>query len=462
MSFPDKGFWIPKSGGNLIDGEPIFDSSSTIDNKRGHQWFSDAAEPELFPSKRQAPPTSASKPTSEIAMSSPFIWESISGFQSVPNQFMDRLFGPELTTNTALADSNVSHVVTMNSSAAKRGTGEEFGTSSVGLSMSYTVEDAECVSYGGIRKVKVQVKDSESELHVSAQQNVNMSLHQAYNAGAESTYVTMSQIYGKEGETDALMNHQAYSREDGNIEPTIASFGKGSESISLSRAYSKDSIKTISFGGYQNEPGIDSLDKPLSSYDLLYNNQALTPRSGTQAKKDPDMSNDNDVPITSQAMLSKPDPASKNKSESKPAKKEAPNSFPSNVRSLITTGMLDGVPIRYVSVSREELRGIIKGSGYLCGCKTCNYSKALNAYEFERHAGCKTKHPNNHIYFENGKTIYQIVQELRSTSESQLFDAIQTVTGSPINQKAFRIWKESFQAATKELQRIYGKEALNL
>lgn len=67
--------------------------------------------------------------------------------------------------------------------------------------------------------------------------------------------------------------------------------------------------------------------------------------------------------------------------------------------------------------------------------------KVLNAYEFERHAGCKTKHPNNHIYFENGKTIYQIVQELRSTPESLLFDTIQTVFGAPINQKSFRIWK---------------------
>lgn len=67
--------------------------------------------------------------------------------------------------------------------------------------------------------------------------------------------------------------------------------------------------------------------------------------------------------------------------------------------------------------------------------------QVLNAYEFERHAGCKTKHPNNHIYFENGKTIYQIVQELRSTPESLLFDAIQTVFGAPINQKAFRNWK---------------------
>lgn len=67
--------------------------------------------------------------------------------------------------------------------------------------------------------------------------------------------------------------------------------------------------------------------------------------------------------------------------------------------------------------------------------------KMLNAYEFERHAGCKTKHPNNHIYFENGKTIYQIVQELRSTPESLLFDTIQTIFGAPINQKSFRIWK---------------------
>jgi ribonuclease I len=69
------------------------------------------------------------------------------------------------------------------------------------------------------------------------------------------------------------------------------------------------------------------------------------------------------------------------------------------------------------------------------------YYQGLNAFEFEKHAGCKSKHPNNHIYFENGKTIYQIVQELRSTPESSLFDTIQTIFGAPINQKAFRIWK---------------------
>lgn len=78
-------------------------------------------------------------------------------------------------------------------------------------------------------------------------------------------------------------------------------------------------------------------------------------------------------------------------------------------------------------------------------------SKVLNAYAFERHAGCKTKHPNNHIYFENGKTIYQIVQELRNTPETMLFDVVQTVFGSPINQKAFRIWKGPTKSSSSSL-----------
>lgn len=67
--------------------------------------------------------------------------------------------------------------------------------------------------------------------------------------------------------------------------------------------------------------------------------------------------------------------------------------------------------------------------------------QCLNAYEFERHADCKTKHPNNHIYFENGKTIYAVVQELKNTPQDKLFEVIQHVTGSPINQKNFQTWK---------------------
>ncbi|CAN7005468.1 unnamed protein product [Brassica rapa subsp. trilocularis] len=148
--------------------------------------------------------------------------------------------------------------------------------------------------------------------------------------------------------------------------------------------------------------------------------------------------------------------------DSKTAKKgSSTNTFPSNVKSLLSTGMFDGVTVKYYSWSREKnLKGVIKGTGYLCGCSNCNLNKVLNAYEFEQHANCKTKHPNNHIYFENGKTIYGVVQELKNTPQEKLFDAIQNVTGSDINRKIFNTWKASYQVASLELQRIYGKDAV--
>ncbi|KAL2517107.1 hypothetical protein Adt_13354 [Abeliophyllum distichum] len=143
----------------------------------------------------------------------------------------------------------------------------------------------------------------------------------------------------------------------------------------------------------------------------------------------------------------------------KTTKKIPSNNFPSNVKILLSTGILDGVPVKYISWSRENnLRGVVKGTGYLCDCKECKLSKAISAYEFERHAGCKTKHPNGHIYFENGKTIVAVVQELKSTPQNMLFEAIENVTGSPVNQENFRTWKASYQAATRELQHSFGKD----
>ncbi|CAA2994243.1 uncharacterized protein LOC111389459 [Olea europaea var. sylvestris] len=446
----DKGFWMPKGGGPMTDGDAVFGNLSSMEPKRGRQWFSDAAEPELIPNKKQTVESPIVKPAAGISMSNALHWDYSSGFHSVPNQFIDRLFGPETTRSVNLTERNMSTVGTDGLNMRKKFVDEQFGNdSSVGLSISYGIEDPEtCISYGGIRKVKVnQVKDSENGLLASLEQNVGISMDQTYSRGSTDTFISMGQPYGSG---------------DANMRSVSSNSRKGNDHVTLmSHSYDKGETNTISFGGYQDESVLDALARPIGSYSLLYE-QSSDQTSEIPSKKAVDVQNANITMSTSQAPKSRPDSTSKNKSETKPSRKEAPNSFPSNVRSLIATNILDGVPVRYVSVSREELRGIIQGSGYLCGCQTCEYSKTLNAYEFERHAGCKTKHPNNHIYFENGKTIYQIVQELRSTPESMLFDAIQTVTGSPINQKAFRIWKESFQAATRELQRIYGKEALNL
>lgn len=455
MSFHDKDFWIPKCGGHLSDGEAVFDSSSRIDLKRAHRLFSSVAEPELFPNKKQAVHTSLSKSTSGIAVTNSTCWETSSGLQSGANQFIDRLFGVDTTRPVDLTERSMSPGNTGNSTIRKKVIDDQIGDYPlVGLSMSYTIEEPQiCISDSRIRNVNVnQVGDSANAFHSPIENNINTSISQVHNRASEASFLSMGQAYGKEGESQAYNPGAIGSRSIGS------NVKKGHSTTPIADSYTRGDSDAIF--GFELVSDIDALARPISGYDYLHY-QSSVQTSETHCDKQLDGSNANAVDISSQTSKPRTDSMPKNKLESKSAHKGAPNSFPSNVRSLLATGILDGVPVKYI-LSRQELRGIIKGSGYLCGCQQCNYSKVLNAYEFERHAGCKTKHPNNHIYFENGKTIYQITQELRSTPQSLLFEAIQTVTGSPINQKAFQIWKESFQAATRELQRIYGKEELNL
>lgn len=103
----------------------------------------------------------------------------------------------------------------------------------------------------------------------------------------------------------------------------------------------------------------------------------------------------------------------------------------------------------------------------MCGCSLCNFSRVsqlrfeflecesdildnlvvkcyeqvLSAYEFEQHAGVKTRHPNNHIYLENGRPIYSIIQELKTAPLSILDEVIKDTAGTSVNEEYFRIWR---------------------
>ncbi|GKV30038.1 hypothetical protein SLEP1_g38903 [Rubroshorea leprosula] len=130
--------------------------------------------------------------------------------------------------------------------------------------------------------------------------------------------------------------------------------------------------------------------------------------------------------------------------ELKMSKKVVARSYPTNVKKLLATGILDGARVKYISTSSERvLQGIIHGGGYLCECSSCNFSKVLSAYEFEQHAGAKTRHPNNHIYLENGKPIYSIIQEVKTAPLGILDEVIKSVVGSSINEESFGDWKAS-------------------
>lgn len=117
---------------------------------------------------------------------------------------------------------------------------------------------------------------------------------------------------------------------------------------------------------------------------------------------------------------------------------------------------------------QKQLQGIISGGGYLCGCSSCNFSnvrsprlrffwecacafsdnltvkchvQVLSAYEFEQHAGVKTRHPNNHIFLENSRPIYSIIQELKTAPLSILDEVIKDIAGASVNEEYFRIWR---------------------
>ncbi|KAK4254976.1 hypothetical protein QN277_008043 [Acacia crassicarpa] len=388
------------------DEKTAFDHPSKIEPKRSRHWFVDSAEIDSLPNKKQA--TEDANGKSSSGLSNAFTsWESNSSVDSIPIQFIGRSFRSE-TRPCNFGEKKTLFVADDLNARTEMIYGED---SSFDLSISHSVQDSDtCLGFSGINRVKVDgVKDCNLNT-----QNVG-SLHQAYNREPDARSVSMGQ----------------------------------------------DVTNVISFGGFLDEQDVIPVNRPAGDYDPLYN-QSSVEVSLAAHKTETDISNSNAVVNSPQLAKLKPESLSKTSPEVKVTRKGVPNSFPSNVRNLISTGMLDGVPVKYISVAGEELPGVIKGFGYLCGCQSCDYTKVLNAHEFETHAGCKTKHPHKHIYFENGKTIYQIVQELKNTPESLLVDTIQTVLGSQINQKAFHIWKESFQAATRELQRIYGKEVLNI
>ncbi|KAE8719089.1 arginine biosynthesis bifunctional protein ArgJ [Hibiscus syriacus] len=139
--------------------------------------------------------------------------------------------------------------------------------------------------------------------------------------------------------------------------------------------------------------------------------------------------------------------------ELKMSKKVVPGNYPTNVKKLLGTGILDGARVKYISISTERvLDGIIHAGGYLCGCSFCNFSNVLSAYEFEQHAGAKTRHPNNHIYFESGKPIYSIIQELKNAPLSILDEVIRDVAGTSINEESFQEWKASLQRSNGRIE----------
>lgn len=297
---------MSKGSGHVTDGDATFNNPSRIGAKRSHQWFVDAAESELFPDKKQAIQTANSKLGSGLPYAcTP--WENSSSFQSAPNQFIDRLFGSETAKPVNFAERSISSV--------------------------------------GMDDLNLRRKDDGNQFDYNRENNEDLRTGQAPDRGNGSAFMLAGQTDDKEL-ANITLTGQTYSRVDAHIRSAGSTYCGGNENvISIGDTYGKNDDNIISFGGFPDERDIISVGRPIGSYDKLYHQSSQT--SETACEKELDIPKANAV-VTNHGVKRRPE-----KLEYKTLKKEAPNSFPSNVRSLISTGMLDGVPVKYVSLTRE-------------------------------------------------------------------------------------------------------------
>ncbi|CAN6471312.1 unnamed protein product [Victoria cruziana] len=152
------------------------------------------------------------------------------------------------------------------------------------------------------------------------------------------------------------------------------------------------------------------------------------------------------------------------KLELKMSKKVAVTKIPSNVTAFLGTGLLDGCPVRYINPGEQKiLHGTIKEGGFLCSCSSCNGSKVVTALDFERHAGCLTKHAYSYIFVPNGMRLYTAVRRLRDAPRNMLDEMVRSITGlAPKDGHASHCdGKESIQPPIEELPRFRRKRKMS-
>ncbi|KAF8749454.1 hypothetical protein HU200_012655 [Digitaria exilis] len=117
---------------------------------------------------------------------------------------------------------------------------------------------------------------------------------------------------------------------------------------------------------------------------LLKNKPGIEESADGESQATPDGSED--APFDLALLLEKPhrsasdSPPSVKKMEMKMSKKVAClTKHPVNIRELLNTGLLEGMPVMYIipHSKKDVLKGVITGCNILCFCPSCNGSKVV-------------------------------------------------------------------------------------
>ncbi|XP_076918650.1 uncharacterized protein LOC143579147 [Bidens hawaiensis] len=100
-----------------------------------------------------------------------------------------------------------------------------------------------------------------------------------------------------------------------------------------------------------------------------------------------------------------------------------------NLRSVLETGVLEGVRVSYnFDIEGKNMQGIIKGAGILCSCSLCVGTKVIPPSQFELHACKQYRHAIKHIHLENGKSLLEVIEICKASDSVEA--ALQTVISS--------------------------------
>ncbi|CAN6477008.1 unnamed protein product [Victoria cruziana] len=106
------------------------------------------------------------------------------------------------------------------------------------------------------------------------------------------------------------------------------------------------------------------------------------------------------------------------KLELKMSKKITLTKFPTTIKELLGTGVLNGCKVHYLcrrSSGKEPLRGVIEDGMILCFCEACKGKQTVTPVVFELHAGSLNKRAIDYIYLENGRTIRDVLRSCIGT-----------------------------------------------
>ncbi|OAY38104.1 uncharacterized protein LOC110626469 isoform X2 [Manihot esculenta] len=121
---------------------------------------------------------------------------------------------------------------------------------------------------------------------------------------------------------------------------------------------------------------------------------------------------------------------------------DASKKFPSKLKDLLDSGILEGLKVKYMRGSKARapgetgLRGVIRGSGILCFCGACGGNEVVTPGLFELHAGSANKRPPEYIYLENGNTLRDVMNACKDASLETLDEALRLSIGCSSLQKS--------------------------